>query len=281
MKNRLSTVTGALIALVTTLAPVGFAPAMAAPARIVSSPFLYDFRVNGTLEEASTMDASSSPYFWLNSGGLMYLLNGVGMTVQGNLPLWQRWNKMYAAANPLDTDGGAHPQNLFRLVTRSKWQNFSQEAYFNITKYNVSASPNRDGHNGILFFNHYALNGQTLYYAGIRVDGSAIIKKKLNGRYTTLASNKVLPGTYNRSTNPNLIPTNTWIGMRSVIRDNSNGSVTVDLYTDIGRTGVWKKVLSTTDNGINGPAITGSGYAGIRTDFMDAKFDDYRNANVQ
>ena len=38
----------------------------------------------------------------------------------------------------------------------------------------------------MLLFNRYQ-DGQTLYYGGVRVDGAAVIKKKLAGVYTTLA----------------------------------------------------------------------------------------------
>jgi hypothetical protein len=253
-------------------------PALATAARIVTSPFRYDFHVDGTLEETGSMNDSSSPYFWLNSGGYMPLRNGLGMTAQGTAS--PKWRTLYAAANPLDTDNGTHPQNLFRLVTRSQWQNFQQEAYFKITADNFSASPNRDGHNGLLLFNRYAVDGQTLYYAGVRVDGTAVIKKKLNSTYTTLAQKAVFPGTYNRAANTNLIPHNTWIGIRTVVRTNANGSTTIDLYTDVGRTGTWTKALTATDAGTNGRIISEPGFGGIRTDFMDVQFDDYSMKNI-
>lgn len=249
-------------------------------ARLVSSPFTYDFRVAGTLEEAGNMDTSSSPYFWVNSGAAMQLVNGIGQTIQGSLPLGSKWQKIYASSNSLDTDKGTHPQNIFRLVTRSKWQNFSQQAYFKITADNFGSSPNRDGHNGILFFNRYRSDGQTLYYVGVRVDGKAVIKKKLNGIYTTLATKKVYPGTYSRSANVNLLPHNTWIGLKSTIQTNPDGSVSISLYQDANKTGSWTLLLQAKDSGSSSPAILDSNYAGIRTDFMDVQFDDYKLMNI-
>jgi hypothetical protein len=225
------------------------------------------------------MGDSSSPYFWVNSGAQMRLANGRGMTIQGDLPEGHPWRAIYAAANPLDTDNGKHPQNIFRLVGRSRWQNSQQEAYFKIAKDNLSASPNRDGHNGLLLFNRYQ-DSQSLYYTGIRVDGSVVIKKKLNGTYTTLGMKKIFPGTYNRMTNPNLLPHDTWIGLRSVVRTNANGSVTIQVYTDVSWKGIWTLALTAVDDGSSGAPITAAGYGGIRTDFMDVIFDSYRETEL-
>ncbi|MFA6552028.1 MAG: hypothetical protein WCT19_00835 [Candidatus Paceibacterota bacterium] len=249
----------------------------ASPALAVTSPFIYSFSVNGTLYEAGTMEDSSSPYWWLNSGGLFYLKNGTGQTIQGELATTSTWRLAYFHANPLDTDDGFHPQNLLRLVLRSKWQNFSESAYFKINKYNNGASPNRNGSNGILLFNRY-LDGFNLYYTGLRVDGSAVIKKKQNGIYYTMAYKKILPGTYSRDNNINLIPTNIWIGIKSQVTTDKNNNVVINLYTDIGKTGNWTFVASSTDNGSNfgSGKILDAGFAGIRTDFMDVQFDDYR-----
>jgi len=283
MKIRISSFPIIFLSVLGTLAPIAFGPVHpnvtdAAVAKVVTSPFLYDFRVAGTLEENNSMDNSSSPYFWLNSGGLFHLVNGVGQTIQGSLSPSNKWYQLYRSSNPVDTDGGTHPQNLFRFVTRSKWQNFSQEVYFKITADNLSSSPNRAGHNGLLLMNRYESGGQTLYYAGVRVDGTAVIKRKLNGSYTTLTQKKVYPGTYNRTSNPNLLPHNTWIGLKSVIKTNSNGSVTVSLFQDQNRTGNWTLLLETTD--ASNSAIRAGNYAGIRTDFMDIQFDNYRLINL-
>ena len=248
----------------------------ASPAAIVLSPFTYVFNVNGTLEEAGSMNDSTSPYWWVNSGAYLYLADGLGKTVAGELPTLNKWRVIYAASNPVDTDNGYHPQNIFRLVTRSKWQNFRQEAYFKIKRDNLSASTNRNSSNGLLLFDRYQ-DGNNLYYVGIRVDGAAVIKKKKNNSYYTLGYKKVFAGTYNKDSNPNLLPKNTWIGLRSETVNNPNGSVTIKLFMDNGRTGVWTQLLSVQDGGRgNGGAIITEGYGGIRTDFMDVEFDDYR-----
>lgn len=256
--------------------------AEASAAATVSSPFHYAFSVDGRLSEAGNMDESTSPYWWINSGGYMYLKDGIGKTIQGSLPSLDKWRLAFAKANPEDTDNGYHPQNIFRMPTRSKWQNFRQEAYFKVVKDNLSASPNRAASNGLLLFNRYQ-DGNSLYYTGVRVDGAAVIKKKINGTYYTLSYKPFFPGAkYNRDTNPNLIPKNTWIGVRSELKNNANGSVNIKLYVDNGKTGNWVLAAEATDDGrsFGGGAITASGYAGIRTDFMDVEFDDFRATNL-
>lgn len=252
---------------------------MASLAALVQSPFYYSFKVDGVLDEAGKMNDSSSPYFWLNSGGQFYLKNGIGKTVQGELGKFNKWRLAYFASNPIDTDNGYHPQNIFRLVTRSKWQSFNQEIYFKITKLNMSASANRNASNGVLLFNRYK-NGSNLYYTGIRVDGTAVIKKKINGTYYTLAEKSFYDSSapYNRDSNPNLIPSQKWIGLKSEIKTNLDNTVSIKVFIDKDKTGNWVLVAETKDDGksYGGGAILSEGYAGIRTDFMDVEFDDYK-----
>jgi hypothetical protein len=265
----------AILGVVFLAPPVSTANAMAAAS--VGSPFSYFFSVDGSVSETGASSDSPSPYWWVNSGGQMVLEDGRGKTLQGSLPLGSYWRTIYNAANPVDTDLGLHPQNIFRLVGRSLWNNFTQEGYFKIRTHNLSASPNRNQSNGLLFFNRYK-DAFNLYYAGIRVDGTAVIKKKVGGVYYTMAQKAIFPGTYNVLTSPNLLPKNTWLGLKTKVQTNTNGSVSINLYLDKGWTGDWSLILSATDSGnFGGTApITGSGYGGIRTDFMDVEFDQYR-----
>ena len=244
---------------------------------VVSSPFIYTFNSSGKLKESSTLPLSGSPYWWLNSGAYFMMAGGVGATTQGSLAWNDPWRYAYAASNPIDTDNGYHPQNIFRLLTRSKWQNAAQSVYMKITRDNLSSSPNRNESNGFLLFNRY-LDGNNLYYTGIRVDGAAVIKKKKAGAYYTLAYKNIFPGTYTRASNPNMLPKQQWVGIKSELRNNADGSVSIKLYTDVGKRGIWTLALETRDDGrsFGGSALTASGYGGIRTDFMDIQFDDYR-----
>lgn len=271
----LFSVSAAAVAVLAVGFPIG--RTLAVSAASVGSSYLYNFNQEGSLAEASSMGATTSPYWWVNSGGYLNLSDGKGHTVKGSLPITDPWRILYAANNPTDTDQGAHPQNIFRLVTRSKWQNAQQEAYFVVDRDNLSASPNRDSHNGLLLFNRYQ-DGNNLYYAGVRVDGAAVIKKKKNGVYTTLALVKgVYPGTYNRNTSPNLLPKNKWIGLRSEVMNQADGSVNIRLYMDKGWSGNWQLVAEATDRS---SPITAAGYGGIRTDFMDVTFENFRFKNL-
>ncbi len=230
------------------------------------------------LEEAGKMSESKNDFWWLNSGGLVYLEGNNISTVQGKLPEGSKWQKLYAKTNSRDTDGGYYPQNIFRLVTRKKWQNFSETLYFKIDKNNLSESQYRNESNGVLLFNRYQ-DGDNLYYTGLRVDGQAVIKKKIEGKYYTLAEKEVFTNNkkYDRNNNPNLIPQGKWLGIKSEVKNSDNGAVDIKFYVDKEQNGNWQLVLETEDkNDEYGKApILEEGYVGIRTDFMDVTFKDY------
>ncbi len=246
----------------------------AVPAAAVTSPFYYGFDTNGILEEAAAMGTSSSAYWWLNSGGRFHL-DGYGATLEGALPSGDHWRLLYAASNPVDTDNGYHPQNLFRLLTRSRWGSFRQQVYFRISRDNLSASPNRNASNGVLLMNRYQ-DANTLYFAGVRVDGAAVIKKKKGGAYHTLAYRAIFPGpAYNRTTNPSLLPKNVWMGLTTETLDLPDGTVRIRLHVNQGG-GVWALIFDVIDDGVQfGAPIGQTGYGGLRTDFMDVEFDHY------
>lgn len=241
------------------------------------STYLEDFSSGGTVEEKGSISEASGSW-WVNSGAYLYRTNGIGTTIAGPLNTLNAWRVAYALSNSLDTDNGYYPQNIFRFINNGIWQNAETEAWFQITADNLTDSPNRNASNGLLLMTRY-VDGNNLYYIGIRVDGTAIIKKKMNGTYYTLAQ-KTLPGvsgSYHRTTNPNLIPHNTWIGLRARVITNPDNTVSITEFIDIGKTGQWIEVASATDNVSYGGAILSKpGYSGIRTDFMDVSFDDFR-----
>jgi len=214
------------------------------------------------------MAESADPNFWVNSGGRLVLGNGFGHTVEGELASDDPWRVAYSRSSSTDTDGGYHPQNLFRLVTRHPYGDFTQTLTFTIRRVNRSASSNRNQSNGVLLFEHY-LDGDNLYYAGVRVDGNAVIKKKLRGTYTTLGLVPVFPGSYDRARNPNLIPENRPVTIQTVTHTNADRSVEIALFVD------GNPALDVRDGGTGGSPISSPGFAGIRTDFMDVEFDDY------
>ncbi|HEY7697870.1 MAG TPA: hypothetical protein VIE88_05605 [Vicinamibacteria bacterium] len=247
----------------------------AVPAATVGASFNDKFDSTGTLVEGGRMSDSASPYWWLSSGAYFRLGNGVGSTIQGSLPKNDYWRRYYASTSAIDTENGYRPQNLFRLLTRSRWQNFRQQVYFRIRRDNLTASPNRNASNGLLLMNRYQ-DENNLYYVGIRVDGAAVIKKKYLGKYYTIGYSKVFPGVYNPTSSPNLLPKNIWLGVRSELRNNPDGTVRITLSVDFGP-GDWVLVLDVLDNGLafGGRAITSSGYGGVRTDFMDVELENY------
>ena len=264
----------ALLVLCTSLLIIftPISPVKAITAASVPSSYFYSFNAAGTLIEAGSDSTSRSGYWWLSSGGKMPIQNSVGKTVQGSLPTTDPWRVLYNKNNPLDTDNGYHPQNIFRLVSRSQWDDVRIEAKYKINRDNFSASPNRNASNGLLLMSRYK-DQNSLYYAGVRVDGKAIIKKKKDGAYTTLAEKTVFPGSYSIEGNVNLIPHNTWLSLRSDTITNTDGSVTVRLYMRKAGEIAFTKILEAKDN--SNP-ITGAGYAGIRTDFMDVEFDSFQ-----
>jgi hypothetical protein len=230
-----------------------------------------------SVEESGKRSESSSKNWWVNSGGRLIVSHGAGKTILGDLPASDKWHKAYKKSNPKDTDNGQHPQNIFRLVGREKFKNFSQEVFFRIRKINMSSSDNRNESNGFLLFNRYQ-NGDDLYYAGLRVDGYAVIKKKIDGDYFTLDSKKIFSGgEYDRDANPNLLPINKWMGIRSAVETNKDGDVEIGLYWKKRKNkGKWKLVAHYIDKGKKGDKIEDEGYGGIRTDFMDVEFDNYK-----
>ncbi len=233
------------------------------------------------ITEASSMAESVDPQWWLSSGAYVYRTDGVITTVQGELAQNDRFRLLYAKSNPIDTDIGYHPQNLLRLVTLAQFKNFTQQVFFNIKNINSSNSPNRNQSNGVFLLHRY-LNSDNLYYVGIRVDGNIVVKKKLDGVYYPLKSLAVYQGQYHRDTLPNLLPVNRWIGIKSVITDNTTGNVDIKVYLrdDLFGSG-WIQVLEVEDAGIDGKRILNEGHAGIRTDFMDVSFEHYEAVEGQ
>jgi hypothetical protein len=236
--------------------------------------FASGFDTEMVLEESDRMERSASADWWLNSGGWFVQRDGIGSTWIGDAPAGSRWREIYIRTNPNDTDQGTHPQNLFRLITRSPWETPEERVYFCILGDNPSASVHRDKSNGVLLFLRYQ-DADNLFYAGVRVDGSAVIKKKSSGVYTTLAEAPWFPGAYNRASAPNLIPHQTWIGLRAVMTARGDALI-IQLYIDPDRSGFW--ILALQAETLVDPAdkLAQPGFGGIRTDFMDVEFDDYR-----
>src|SRR5205823_5336572 len=135
--------------------------------------------------------------------------NGTGKTLQGNLSPSSSWYGTYANQYPTESDNGAHPQNLFSMYLRTPEINSDQSISVKINADNLSNPDNRNPWNGIFLVSRRQSDA-TAYYAGIREDGHTVIKKKVNGVYSTLAEDTLFPGTYDEQSNPSLLPKNTW-----------------------------------------------------------------------
>lgn len=243
-------------------------------------PFIYPFTTPGVLLESDESAHSASEYWWLNSGAKLIITEEYGETIQGPLNPLDPWRLEYALDNPVDTEAGFHPQNLYRLVSRKHWGDVRTECFYYIVGDNESLSPNRNGSNGLFLMSRYSPGGQTLYYAGIRVDGQAVIKKKYRGEYSTLAETTLFPGEYSRGKKPDLLPHQEWLGLRMETKTDGD-IVIIRLYVQ-AEDGTWQMVLEAIDTttGSEKP-IFQSGPVGIRTDFMDVRFRDFRAETLQ
>ncbi len=119
---------------------------------------------------------------------------------------------------------------------------------------------------GLHIWLHYQTEYQ-LYYASInRRDNTVVIKKKVPGGPSN-------GGTYYELTPyvPHAVPYNTWQQVKATVKTNSNGTVTIELFS--GST----LLISATDDGhIGGPPITGPGKVGIRGDNANLKFKNFK-----
>ncbi|MCK5061426.1 hypothetical protein KAR28_02660 [Candidatus Parcubacteria bacterium] len=245
---------------------------------LTDSDFSDSFDADLILEETRKMNDSEGLYWWVNSGAYFIQENGVGKTLQGELRQDSEWQIKYKDHNVNETDDGFHPQNIFRLVTRSKWLDYTQEVEYKINKYHLSKDEHRSASNGLLLFNRYQ-DGDNLYYTGIRVDGAAVIKKKYKGEYYTMDYKTIIVDSkYDRETNPNLLPIEEWVSVRSEVKNINDKRVEIKLYVKLPNDVDWNLVLEAIDDGqaFGGAAITSEGFAGVRTDFMDVEFDNFK-----
>lgn len=243
----------------------------------VDGAYKTSFLQDQVVGEVPREELSENEQWWVSSGGELLISDGVAKTITGDLDETSEWFEPYSiGSNALITDGGRHPQNIFRVVQRDTWTNFSQEVYFYNERYNESESAEREASNGVFLMNRY-IDQDNLYYVGFRVDGTVVIKKKVEGVYHTIYTDTLFEGVYDRDTNPSLLPEKTWIGLRSVMEDIPGGQVNIKVYIDRDRRGSWELLGSALDDGktYGGEALTSAGKAGLRSDFMDVWYDDY------
>jgi hypothetical protein len=231
----------------------------------------------GVIDEVGSAAGSRSAAWWLTAGGRMTFEDGIARTIQGDLPSDDRWFRGYSRANPRDTDGGLHPQNIFRLVTQETGTNSRLRVSFRVRRTNLSASPERDRFSGVFLFSRYKDPGNDTYAAGLRFDGLAIIKKKRLGTWYTMTTRPIYDGVYDRVANPTLIPEDRWISLRMITEDWGTGvRVVLEVHEPTQSPGFVRKLeVLDVDGGFDGLPIRGPGRAGLRSDFMDLEFDEY------
>ncbi len=242
-----------------------------------SKMFTDDFSADTILYETESAEKSQNKNWWLNSGGIFFARDGVGKTISGDLPLNSPMRITYNIWNSKDSNQGKNPQNLFRLITKEDHQNFSEEFYFKIKKINSSESDNKNSSNGVFMFIRRE-DDENLYYAGIRVDGRAVIKKKVNGAYKTLALEQLYfsKERSEKEADKELIPLDSWLGLRAIVENKANNRVSIKLYHDTGKTGHWNLAAEALDELKDDESkLLNSGGGGIRTDFADVEFDDF------
>ena len=146
--------------------------------------------------------------------------------------------------------------------------------WFKIIKENFDSNSAKKPSNGLFLISRRTDNDNS-YFAGVRFDGQAVIKKKINSNFFTLASSKVFPGTYDKTKNPSFLPQNTWIALK-IETQNVQGGVSLKLFMYNFSSKVWEKISEALDSGTGGAAFTNSGFSGVKTDFMDVQFKNYQ-----
>jgi hypothetical protein len=248
-----------------------FAPTLIG-AQAVTGQFSYTFNSAGTLYEAPNASESTSPYLWLKSGGMLTIDGTYGQTIQYALPSSDPLYARYANNAWTTSDGGAHPQNSFFLLSKMQAKNVGVSVYFDRVRDNLNNVANQHPYNAEPVIARYQ-NDNNYYMASIRADGQVTIKKDIGGAYTTLAAKKIFPGTYGPS-DLSLIPHERWIGLKLEVIDTDAGPQ-LTLYTDYGWTGTWKQWLTVLDDPSRfGPGISASGNVGVESDFADMIMDN-------
>lgn len=264
-----------ITAFVVLLVSVMLSPVFWLRSEAVQTPAVAVVRANlpRVLPETDTPERSPDPEWWLNSGGQFFFTSsGFGSTLHGSLPRYAWWRLLYAVSNPRDTDRGLYPQNLFRLISRRHYTDVQVATTVRISDIHLTDTPYRNESNGVLLMARY-LDSDNLYYGGVRVDGHAVIKKKINGQYLTLAEEPlVINRHYDRRREPSLLPYGQPFSFRFVA-DNTNAGVvlTLQLYD---RERGWRTVLTALDDGEHGEPHRAAGAVGVRADFMDVIFDE-------
>jgi hypothetical protein len=199
-------------------------------------------------------NAKNSPNWELTSGSL-FAKGGAGWT---GIP--------DSGTAPNNVSSNVTGSGIFRLTTkRADFLDVKVSFDLNMHKFHTGATTPAVDWDGTHIFLRYQ-SQYHLYYASInRRDNTVIIKKKVpggpsnNGTYYNLSQGGI----------KYTVPFNTWQKVEATIKNESDGSVTINLYAG-------GKLLTTAkDTGLGGPPIRTAGKTGIRGDNADFAFKNF------
>jgi hypothetical protein len=191
---------------------------------------------------------------WSVTSGSLFANGGAG------------WTGVPDAIAPNATSSNGNHSAVFRLVTQPyNFGNVSVSfSLLNQGMTSTAATPPLSQDGVHIFLRH--VSQYNVYYASInRRDNKAIIKKKVpggisnNGTYYDLS-----PAV------PYTVPYNTWQEITANVKNNIDGSVTIQLYSN------GNLIVSAVDNGtLGGAPITVAGNVGLRADNDNIKFKNF------
>jgi hypothetical protein len=159
----------------------------------------------------------------------------------------------------------------FRLHTvREDFGDVEQEVDVRINRFTQPTTGAAHGWDGVVLWPRYVTQFHLYFAYLLRKDGRVAITKKCPGSVPG-------GGFYNGGTYFELAPVRSlrppvvgrWYHLASAVQDNPGGSVTIRVFRD----GVL--VARATDYGVGCPPIRGPAKLGIRSDDVDASFDNY------
>jgi len=215
------------------------------PNGLITNEYAYWSPGSAGAKNSSTWEMTSGSLFAENSAG---------------------WTGIPDVGAPNADSSNANNSAVFRLTT--KRADFGDVAVsFDLLNQGLSATagtPPVDW-DGVHVFLRYQTE-YNLYYASVnRRDNTVIVKKKVPGGPSNGGTYYNL-GSYGSHT----VPYNVWQKVKATVKNNTDGSVTIQLFAD------GQLVFSVTDNGsIGGAPIRSAGKVGIRGDNANLKFKNF------
>ncbi|MDQ3099585.1 MAG: hypothetical protein M3Q44_07625 [bacterium] len=251
---------------------------------------LFEFDINTPRDILEGEGGDSLGQWWLTSGGVLHIKEGVLQTPDRDTTKDDRW--YHANANSSDPAKITKPEIVNRGFSADSesesWSDYSITTIITPTENMVTTSPEVDGTDGIDLFIYAALKRNTnggldynTYVAYLTKDGRIMIKKRYVNEsgeilYGLIAERKLLKGTYVKG--QSLIPIGHPILLRASAQSD-NGSTEIAFLVDIppfeGFNGVSGAVggiddgnLRDEEGGKGMGAAYNKGRAGLRTDSL-------------